>query len=70
MIFISKQWIVLKARSSDWLLKLRISLAIHLRANCAEFSHRCRNKWVKISFFLYDLTKYILKKTIHFSVSG
>ena len=70
MIFILKQWIVLKARSSDWLLKLRISFAIHLRATRAEFAHRCKNKWVKISFALYDLTKYILKKTIHFSVTG
>ena len=70
MIFILKQWIVLKERSSDWLLKLRISFAIHLRATRAEFAHRCKNEWVKISFALYDLTKYILKKTIHFSVAG
>ena len=70
MIFILKKWIVLKARSSDWLPKLRISFAIHLRATRAEFAHRCKNKWVKISFALYDLTKYLLKKTIHFSVAG
>ena len=31
------QWIALKAHS-DWLLKLRISFAIHLRATCTEFA--------------------------------
>ena len=31
-----KQWIAFKARS-DWLLKLQISLAIHLRATRAGF---------------------------------
>ena len=30
------QWIALKAHS-DWLLKLRISFAIHLRATCTGF---------------------------------
>ena len=30
---------------SDWLLKLRISFAIHLRVTRAEFTHHCRNKW-------------------------
>ena len=37
LLFLLKQGIVLKARS-DWLLKLRISFAIHLRGTCAEFA--------------------------------
>ena len=37
LLFLLKQGIVLKARS-DWLLKLPISFAIHLRGTCAEFA--------------------------------
>ena len=32
-----QQWIALNSRA-DWLFKLRISFAIHLRAICAEFA--------------------------------
>ena len=35
--YILKQWIALKARS-DWLLNLRISFAIHLRATRVGFA--------------------------------
>ena len=37
LLFLLKQGIVLKARS-DWLLKLLISFAIHLRGTRAEFA--------------------------------
>ena len=37
LLYIPKEWIALKARA-DWLLKLRISFAIHLRAICAQFA--------------------------------
>ena len=33
------QWIALKAHS-DWLLKLRISFAIHLRTTCTGFASK------------------------------
>lgn len=53
---------------TDWLVKLLLSLPIHLLATRAGFAHesnRYRNKLVKISFFvLYylSLSSYILKQ--------
>ena len=35
--YIPKQWVALNSHA-DWLLKLRISIAIHLRAICVEFA--------------------------------
>ena len=52
-----KQWLALLARS-DWLLKLGIACAIHLRAFCARklLSLTGINKLKIIIFVLYYLT--------------
>ena len=47
--YILKQWITLKARS-DWLVKLRISSAIYLRAT--RFVSVKSEEIIKINFFV------------------
>ena len=70
-----KQWIVLKARA-DWLVKLRISCAIYLRAirekMASWFASVTSVQIIQINFFgVYYLTVLVYTKTtIHLSVGG
>ena len=70
-----KQWIVLKARA-DWLVKLRISCAIYLRATLEKMASRFASvrseEIIQINFFgVYYLTVLVYTKTtIHLSVGG
>ena len=61
-IYVLKQWVALKARS-DWLLKLPISFASHLRGTPAGFSPEniaivAGINDFKSSFLLYYLIVY------------
>ena len=62
---------------SDWLLRLRLFFAFHLRATRAEFAPENIviiagiNEWLNHLFVLYYLTALVYTKTaIYLSVSG
>ena len=63
MLLCTKQWIASRARP-NWLLKLRISLAFHLRATRAGFAPENivivaeMNKRVKILFLCYIISLF------------
>ena len=61
-----KQWIALKERS-DWLVKLRISCAIYLRATGEKMASRCAfvtsKKIIQINFCGVYLTILVYTKT-------
>ena len=56
-----KQWIVLKARA-DWLVKLRISCAIYLRAIRAKMASRFASvtseEIIQINFMVYIISLF------------
>ena len=70
-----KQWIMLKART-DWLVKLRISCAVYLRAIrekiASRFASATSEEISQINVFgLFYLTVLVYTKTtIHLSVGG
>ena len=70
-----KQWIALKARS-DWLVKLRISFAIYLRATREKMASRFASVTSEEITQINDGGVYYLtvlvytKTTIHLSVGG